>query len=158
MAEIQNNVYTLYICTCFYHSTEFPEHTIVDENTKQIILRSHTPWWITWSCYCFKSKMRSLRGPYLEQHLHVLKMAICRKVFIVQHSSSLNVWCDMKKEVLLYCYMLEWNLLSDTTMQMEGLSTPHNAVVHCDILNNVTDLYLSPVLGMERDSWSLQLV
>jgi hypothetical protein len=58
----------------------------------------------------------------------------------------------MKKEVLLYCYMLEWNLLSDTTMRMEGLSTPHNAVVHCDILNNVTDLYLSPVLGMERDS------
>jgi hypothetical protein len=40
-------------------------------------------------------------------------------------------------------------------MQMDGLSAmPHNNAVvqHCYVLNNVTNLHLSPVLDMERDS------
>jgi hypothetical protein len=44
--------------------------------------------------------------------------------------------------------MSEWNLLSDATMQTEGLSATSriNAVVHCYVLNNVTDSYLSLML------------
>jgi hypothetical protein len=38
---------------------------------------------------------------------------------------------------ITYCYMLEWNLVSDATMQMDGLSaTPHNNAVHYYVRDN----------------------
>jgi hypothetical protein len=58
----------------------------------------------------------------------------CSLGWAVRNDKVVGSWARMTGNVLwtlLYCYVLEWCLLSDATMQMDGLSaTPHNNAVH----------------------------